>query len=65
MTQVLNNKILAFNALNTGELDIAQLNRNAEGRRYFEKQGKLCVEIPYPGNEIAALNLKIDSCVKI
>lgn len=65
MTQALNNKIFAFNALNTGELDIAQLNQNAEGRQYFEKQGKLCVEIPYPENEIAALNLKIDSCVKI
>ena len=65
MNHILNNKIFAFNALNTGELDIVQLNRNAEGRRYFEKQGKLCVEIPYPENEIAALNLKIDSCVKI
>lgn len=65
MNHILNNKIFAFNALNTGELDITQLNQNTEGRRYFEKQGKLCVEIPYPENEIVALNLKTDSCVKI
>jgi hypothetical protein len=65
MTQVLNNKILAFNAVNQGYRSMAELNDPAEGRRYFEKAGKLCIEPPYPKEKIAGLQLKTDSCVDI
>ena len=65
MTQVLNNKILAFNAVNQEYRSMAELNDPAEGRRYFEKAGKLCIEPPYPKEKIAGLQLKTDSCVDI
>ena len=65
MTHVLNNKILAFNAVNERQLNVAELNRNAEGRYYYVKDAKLCIEIPYPLQQRAELNLKIDSCVVI
>lgn len=65
MNHVLNNKIIAFNALNAGQIDIAGLNQNPEGRRYFQKAGKLCVEVPFPKYKLSELNLKIDNCVRI
>ncbi|ATO18511.1 hypothetical protein BS636_01895 [Acinetobacter sp. LoGeW2-3] len=65
MNHILNNKILAFNALSSGALDLELLNQNPEGRRYFQKEGKLCIELPFPKQQLPELNLKQDSCVKI
>lgn len=65
MNHILNNKILSFNALSNGVLDLKILNQNAEGRRYFQKEGKLCVEPPFPKHKLPELNLKQDSCVEI
>ncbi|MFV5491464.1 hypothetical protein [Acinetobacter sp. ASP199] len=65
MNHILNNKILSFNALSKEALDLKVLNQNSEGRRYFQKEGKLCIELPYPKHKLPELNLKHDSCVKI
>lgn len=42
MNHVLNNKIMTFNAVNSGSIEIELLNQNAAGRRYFQQDGKLC-----------------------
>ena len=65
MTHILNNKILSFNAVNAEQLNVAELNRNKEGRYYYIQDAKLCIETPYPMDKISELNLKTDSCVAI
>ena len=65
MNHILNNKILSFNALSSESLDLEVLNQNPEGRRYFQKAGKLCIELPFPKHKLSELNLKQDSCVEI
>ena len=65
MTHMLNNKILAFNAVNAQRLNLAELNQNSEGRHYYIHDSKLCIEIPYALEKIPQLNLKTDSCVAI
>lgn len=65
MNHVLNNKIFSFNAVSHGILDIDVLNENPDRRRYFKKEGKLCVELPFPKHKLTELNLKQDSCVEI
>ena len=65
MTHILNNKILAFNAVNADQLNLATLNRHSEGRHYYMKDAQLCIEVPYPMEKLAQFNLKVDSCVAI
>jgi hypothetical protein len=65
MNHILNNKILVFNTLSYGVPDLEVLNQNPEGRRYFQQEGKLCIELPFPEHKLPELNLKQDSCVEI
>ncbi len=65
MNHILNNKILAFNALSNRVLDLDVLNQTSDGRRYFKKEGKLCIELPFPKHKLPELKLKQDSCVQI
>lgn len=65
MNHVLNNKIMTFNAVNSGSIEIELLNQNAAGRRYFQQEGKLCIALPFSQQKLSELNLKQDSCVKI
>ena len=62
---VIQNKIYVFNALNTPNWNVQQLNQNTEGRFYFEKDGMLCIEIPYPKEKIESVKPLPDSCLVI
>ena len=63
---ILNDRIMIFNLLNQGAIDLTQLNQNSHGRRFFKKEGMLYAEVPYPREQFRAHNWNIlDSCVQL
>lgn len=63
--RLLNQKIRVFNVLlENRHVNLKQLNQNAQGHEYYQKNGELCIKSPAPNDSKANLE-RYRSCLKI